>query len=354
AVDVTLSFAESRGWNINLEEALYQACDGDYSDIAKRILIYVEKYYQANRSLVRKPTAFFNNCFKTICSHGNIALCRLLLYSPLAARGNPFRIWDLDPSVGIGPCLQNGQAEVLQLILHYSPSLSSRVTLSAVTSSKVAHKAMFKYVTSESGIRFCSRDVFQALLQCSRNGHLSFIKEILFPPFMSRIESPVDSNEDFFPVLVSAVENNRPDVVRYLLEMKLADPTLDDNYVLRYAAGEGFSQVVETLLLEEGEVIDASVRNNVAIRLACARGHANVVRLLLRDASVDPGVDENVCLRDAAENGHADVVRLLLECEAHAVDPRIGGDTALRLAVINKHMDVVREFVQDGRLIGSF
>ena len=68
-------------------------------------------------------------------------------------------------------------------------------------------------------------------------------------------------------------------------------------------------------LLLSDKRVDPSVNNNYAIRWASRKGHPEVVRALLLDGRVDPSAYNNYAIQWASRNGHAEVVRLLFSDE---------------------------------------
>jgi len=97
------------------------------------------------------------------------------------------------------------------------------------------------------------------------------------------------------------------DIVKELLPK--VDPSIEDNYAIRWAARNDHKDILE-LLLQDPRV-DPSVLDNWVIKWAAYYGHKDVVQLLLRDSRVDPSADDNYAIRWAAENGHKDIVELL-------------------------------------------
>ena len=63
-------------------------------------------------------------------------------------------------------------------------------------------------------------------------------------------------------------------------------------------------------LLDDG--CDPTVRNNYAIRWVSAFGYPNLVKLLLTIEAVDPSADNNSAIYHAFVNRHNDIVKLLL------------------------------------------
>ena len=101
--------------------------------------------------------------------------------------------------------------------------------------------------------------------------------------------------------------NGKIDIVKQLLPQ--IDPSIQNNYAIRYAAENGYPDVVE-LLLKDSRV-DPSAHYNWAIRWAALNGHKDVVELLLRINTVDPFAEDNWAIKWAAEYGHKDIVEVL-------------------------------------------
>jgi hypothetical protein len=55
--------------------------------------------------------------------------------------------------------------------------------------------------------------------------------------------------------------------------------------------------------------------------IACAKGHTEIVKLLLQDPRIDPSFDDNFPISCASQNGHLEVVNLLL------ADARVSAST---------------------------
>lgn len=130
---------------------------------------------------------------------------------------------------------------------------------------------------------------------------------------------------------------------------------------LMFAAEYGLVDTVKQLLAYDcSTVIDPKVRAerqpvNVnivnkdqysALILAAARGHADVVGLLLKAPNIDVGLKNKYgvnALMSAAKNGHLDCVQLICETKLVNVDDmHIRGSTALMLASREGYLDVVK------------
>jgi ankyrin repeat protein len=113
-----------------------------------------------------------------------------------------------------------------------------------------------------------------------------------------------------------------------------ADPTIDDNYALRWACLYGYSELVE-LLLQDGRA-DPTVHGNISIMWACENGHIDVVKLLLEDGRADPTVTYNYPIRKASEQGNIHVITLLLQDGRVEVTDR---------AIINARTQKIKEML---------
>ena len=56
--------------------------------------------------------------------------------------------------------------------------------------------------------------------------------------------------------------------------------------------------------------VDSSAQDNYAIRWAAENGYKDIVELLLRDSRVDPSANDNEAIRLATCNVHKDIVEL--------------------------------------------
>lgn len=100
------------------------------------------------------------------------------------------------------------------------------------------------------------------------------------------------------PLLVTAVVNRSPKVVRFLLTRDGVDPNVknhDGQTPLAYAACECFNDIVKILL--KCPQVDVNCTDNAGctpLRLAAGRSHVFVVRTLLSNPWVDVSVRDNI------------------------------------------------------------
>ncbi|KAJ3386887.1 hypothetical protein CcCBS67573_g09690 [Chytriomyces confervae] len=114
--------------------------------------------------------------------------------------------------------------------------------------------------------------------------------------------------------------------------------------LLRWYCIYGQATVVNRLLLVKG--VDPMERKGCAIGHAAELGHMDVLQLLLKDGRVDPDVDEGYTLRMGVEGGNVQVVRMLLE---YGVDPSLKESIAFCLACARGHTEIVRLLLADAR-----
>ncbi|GFF53965.1 isoform Er10 of ankyrin-1 [Aspergillus udagawae] len=108
---------------------------------------------------------------------------------------------------------------------------------------------------------------------------------------------------DGIPLLVKAVINRSPKVVRFLLTRNEVDPNVKNDEgqtPLAYAAHECFNDIVKILL--KCPHVDVNCSDNsgcTPLRLAAGRSHVYVVKTLLSNPSVDVSVRDNIHHRTA-------------------------------------------------------
>jgi hypothetical protein len=190
---------------------------------------------------------------------------------------------------------------------------------------------------------FASIDQFEA----ARTGNLAWFQ---YHKAAGTLPNLMLVDIDGYSLHELAAANGHLSVVRYLIEDsgQLVDATARDNRALRYAATNGHLLVIRYLVEESGQSVDTTACNNYALRLAARHGHLSVIRYLIEDSgqSVDATSDNNSAIRLAAANGHLPVVRYLIEDSGQPVDVTAKGNWALQFAVTNDHLPVVRYLIE--------
>jgi ankyrin repeat protein len=146
------------------------------------------------------------------------------------------------------------------------------------------------------------------------------------------------NNERIYPYIFEhSCNNGYTDVVELLLQDKRVDPSVRNNYAIRWASKYGHTDVVELLLQDKR--VDPSDGDNEAILYASEKGHTEIVRMLLKDSRVDPSDWDNSAILYASKNGHTEIVKLLLQDKR--VDPSAYDNEAIRLASLKGYTEIV-------------
>ena len=148
-----------------------------------------------------------------------------------------------------------------------------------------------------------------------------------------------------------ACSSGRVDMVRMLISEFQADTTLQDEWgytPLHDAALCGSGEVALTLITEFGCDANLPINNNgyTSLHKACAYGHASVVRMIGKYASL-LATDKNgdTPLHIAAARGHKECVEALLQLDAPTMLRNAAGKTALHLALEGGRSSIMRIFV---------
>ena len=175
----------------------------------------------------------------------------------------------------------------------------------------------------------------------SREDILAFLN---YGPWIRRVELPKDAKvyenpgepKKWKSDKVVLGERRRVDinVVRELIE-EGADVRADDDFALRWTAGNGHLEIVK-LLVEQGA--NARAKDDYALRWAASNGHLEVVKYLV-EQGLSVRAKDDYALRWAAAKSHLEVVKYLVEQGANV---RADDDRALRMAAGSGHLEVVK------------
>jgi ankyrin repeat protein len=183
-----------------------------------------------------------------------------------------------------------------------------------------------------------------ALIQAAENRGYNIVKQLLAAPNIDvnmkskGIERLSWSKSRELSALVAAVRNNKPDIVKLLLDNGADVNTKDGKRitVLDSAAANGHTTIVELLLYKGARVNKKSgIRGSTALISAARRGHTNrdpyqastttyIVKLLI-DAGADVNAQNSIgrtALMFAIRNGHIAVVKQLLAAPGIDVNVR--------------------------------
>ena len=155
-----------------------------------------------------------------------------------------------------------------------------------------------------------------------------------------------------------ACASGHVDMVRMLISEFQADTTLQDvsgDAPLHDAAHCGRGEVALTLITEFG--CDANLTNNdgsTSLHVACEHGHASVVRIIGKYASVlATDKDGDTPLHIAAYWGHKECVEALLQLDAPIMLRNAAGKTALHVACERGHAQIVKMIGEETYLLAT-
>ncbi|XP_056001146.1 ankyrin repeat domain-containing protein 26-like isoform X4 [Ostrea edulis] len=120
---------------------------------------------------------------------------------------------------------------------------------------------------------------------------------------------------------------------------------------LHKAAWTGDLSKVVQLVKKDTSALDKE--NRTALHLACARGHADIVKVLLEwhaKSNVGDGESKTPLLK-AVECGHDDCVKLLIEHNAQLDTVDRKGNSAVHLAVLYNHPRIVKILTERGATV---
>ena len=201
--------------------------------------------------------------------------------------------------------------------------------------SSVAEFRGFEFVLFEMGNKASVRDVVTTAYQADRDEGsdlppLDLVNYMNAESRKAALETKIKDGDDLATPLIVAARDGKLDVVKFLL---------------RYEAnieGRGTIKI-------DGQVIE----NCTALWVAAAKGHFDVVRLLIeQNAEVDRRTSSNSTpLRAAVFDGHLDIVRCLVENGADVNARTNINCTPLMLTCHKGHLDVASYLVEHGASI---
>jgi hypothetical protein len=102
--------------------------------------------------------------------------------------------------------------------------------------------------------------------------------------------------------------------------IKENDPSIDDNYLLKYSCYLGKAELVRVLLFEDNRTNPAA-GDNYCLKCACEKGFLEIVRMLLHNFKdvIDPSVDDNYCIKIASKKGFVEIMNILAANEKVAL-----------------------------------
>eukprot|EP01102_Stenamoeba_stenopodia_P000194 TRINITY_DN10154_c0_g1_i2.p1 TRINITY_DN10154_c0_g1~~TRINITY_DN10154_c0_g1_i2.p1 ORF type:complete len:176 (-),score=27.42 TRINITY_DN10154_c0_g1_i2:22-549(-) len=134
-----------------------------------------------------------------------------------------------------------------------------------------------------------------------------------------------------------------------IMELLLKDPRtpqIHRDSILTIACRNGFTEGVR-ILLTYGNVRATDEDMFVTVE----RGHVGVLKILLQDESLNPGAFNSFAICDATFYGHVECVKLLLQDPR--VDPTVDNNYPLRMTWEKNHKEIERLLLEDPRVIAE-
>ncbi|KAJ3194695.1 hypothetical protein HK101_002169 [Irineochytrium annulatum] len=303
-------------------ESLIAASANDHPDIVDTFL-----RLPPNRI---DPTFRSNASLRIACERGNEQIVRMLLADP---RVDPSDLGDQALTLAC----KLGHTRIAELLLN-----TGRVDPSADGSVALRHaaregRAAILQMLIDTGRADPAADDNQAIRAASAYGHAECASILLA---CSTVDPACSSNTS----IRSACERGHLRVVEILLADDRVDPSALANECIRLASKNGHASVVERLLAHPR--VDAAAMDNDAVRLACTHGRASCVSLLLAPCvrSIADGKRREkealALIRTASARGHEEVVRVLIESDV--VGPALVVDAVVRIAGPCGHAHLIR------------
>ncbi|OWY96418.1 hypothetical protein PHMEG_00033316 [Phytophthora megakarya] len=150
-------------------------------------------------------------------------------------------------------------------------------------------------------------------------------------------------------VLGIAVYNGQLEIVRLLLNsgVNLSLSTGGAPTPLMLAASKGYVEIMNLLLDKGADVDEKTWKGDTALTFAAEGGQVEAVEILLtRHTTVDSHGVNSAPLAIAAQRGHAEVIKLLLKHNVNVNAKDSDGDSALHEAVYSHSPDCARVLIQ--------
>ena len=314
--------------DLNLEELLKKSLQNGYLNGVKLAL---EK--GAN------PSDKDNEAIRFASEEGHTEIVELLLQDK---RVNPS---DKD-NEAIRYASENGYTEIVELLLQdkrIDPSDDDNYAIK--NASYNGFTEIVRLLLQDKRVRNKLSDREIEKYENQKRGLKESVRDLMKPKSEEEISKKIgDLNPN--DLLMKSINNNYLNGVKLALE-KGADLSANDNYAIKYASLDGYTEIVKLLLQDER--VDPSADNrNDAIRYASMNGHTEIVKLLLQDKRVDPSNKKNLAIGFASYYGHTEVVKLLLQDKR--VDPSDDDNYAIKNASYNGFTEIVRLLLQDKRV----
>lgn len=295
----------------------------------------IAKYLIEKGADMNKDYSYDGTPLLLACSHHQLDLVKYLIEKGVNINA------EVNSTTPLIQASQNGHLEIVKYLIEKGANINTVVHLlkTALTAaSQNGHLVVVKYLV-EKGANVHEKESYRgrntSLMLASENGHLEIVKF-----FMERVGNPEIKTTDGYTALYSACQEDRIEIVKYLIENGL-----NVNKIERYRSG--FSPLM----------------------VASQRGHLEIVKYLVyKFADIDMvGDDEGTSVKEnmtalisACMGNSFEVVNFLIEKKANAnimgfrgsalmvaVGGGIGGDNGIGYE--RKDFNIIKCLVEKGR-----
>jgi len=278
------------------------------------------------------PSIQNNHAIHIATSQNYIDLVRILLNDPR-----------VDPSINhnwdIREACMNGYTEIVKMLLNDSRVDPSDLDNEAIISTCCrGHTEIIKLLLKDSRVNPTARNNL-TIIRATLWQNSDIVRLLLQ-------DGRIDVGE-FEDVFLACIDNDPNKIIELISNG--VDPCAFDNMLIGWASKHGHANLVK-ILLKDLRVDPSAMKNFSIIHASHASGshNINIVKKLLKDPRVDPGARDNQAIISACYAGKKEVVELLLK--DHRVDPSVRNNKAIIFASRWGRESVVRLLLNDERV----
>ena len=266
----------------------------------------------------------------------DLVIVRLLLQAP----GINVNAVDAYGRTALGIAARVGNVNILKMLLN-RPYINPNHGIALLHAASKGHREIAERLLVAPGINVnvTDRQGNTALGFAARSGSTGIVRILL---------NRMDVDVNLGIALLQAAAKGHEEIVRDLLEVPGCNVNLVDRVgisALGIAAGIGNLGMVEMLLSR----VDINVNLGAPLKHAASNGHLPVIYRLMQVSAINVNTVDSSgwpALAAAAINGHADIVKLLLRDPA--IDPNLG--MPLSEAAAHGYLEIVTALLRDDRI----
>ncbi|KAJ3137629.1 hypothetical protein HK100_000604, partial [Physocladia obscura] len=282
--------------------------------------------------LVKKPIETFGIATAMAVQAGHLAVFDVLIVDPRTELST-------DNNAILCAVCEKGHTNLLRRLLDdsridWSEKHSNALKYACIN----GHYEVLAMLLADDRVDCSEKNTNELLTLASKNGHLEVVKLLLANSQIHYSSSQISK------AVIYACKNGRIEIVKTLLN-ESANPSVAYNAAILWAWQFGHKDILSSVLLKVETIVD----KNLSFQLACENSEwLHLVIVLLRDDGVNPSYNESKSLRVACEKGHVEIVRYLL-ADGRA-DPRASDNDAIRAATQHGHEKILALLKEDSRI----